>query len=137
MFRPSTAESTEIAGVMIASPENSAAPATPSRKMILRAPAERVLRQGHQRQGAALALVVGAHQEEHVFERDGHEQGPDQQRNDADHLGFDHAVGLHVVERRLQRVKRAGADVAEDDAHRPEQHGPETFLLMFGGGGGL
>ena len=31
-LRPSSAESTEIAGVMIASPENSAEPATPSRK---------------------------------------------------------------------------------------------------------
>ena len=32
--RPSTAESTEIAGVMMASPENNAAPATPSRNTI-------------------------------------------------------------------------------------------------------
>ena len=32
-FKPSTAASTEIAGVMIASPQNSAEPATPSRKM--------------------------------------------------------------------------------------------------------
>ena len=32
-LRPSSAESTEIAGVMIASPENSADPATPMKKM--------------------------------------------------------------------------------------------------------
>ena len=32
---PSSADSTEIAGVMIASPENSAEPATPSRKTIV------------------------------------------------------------------------------------------------------
>ncbi len=34
VFRPSTADSTEIAGVITASPANSAAPVTPSRKMI-------------------------------------------------------------------------------------------------------
>ena len=33
-MRPSSAESTDIAGVMIASPENSDEPATPSRKTI-------------------------------------------------------------------------------------------------------
>ena len=38
-----------MAGVMMASPENSAAPATPSRKTDPAAPAERLLRQRHQR----------------------------------------------------------------------------------------
>ena len=69
-FRPSSAESTEIAGVIMASPENSAEPATPEKKCERRPPSERALGQRHQRQHAALALVVGPHQEQHVFDGD-------------------------------------------------------------------
>ena len=57
---PSTAESTEIAGVMIASPKNSAAPTTPSARIQTGRLAKALLRQRHQRQRAAFALVVGA-----------------------------------------------------------------------------
>ena len=68
---PSTADSTEIAGVMIASPKNSAAPRTPEAEHPDRPLREARRRQRHQRQRAALALVVGPEHEEDVL--DGHE----------------------------------------------------------------
>ena len=67
-FRPSTADSTEIAGVITESPKNSAAPMMPSMQHQRRAPAERAVRQRHQRQRAALAVIVGAQQDQHVFD---------------------------------------------------------------------
>ena len=71
---------------MIASPENSAEPATPSRKAsVVRLP-ERALGERHQRQDAALALVVRLHEKQHVFRRHDDQQGPDDQRDDADDL---------------------------------------------------
>ena len=67
---PSTADSTEIAGVMTESPRNIAAPMTPSNGNERGAPAERARRQRGQRQRAALAVIVGAQQDQHVFQRD-------------------------------------------------------------------
>ena len=85
---PSSADSTEIAGVMMASPENSAAPATPSRNTtVVRLPIAR-LGERVERQNAALALVVGPHQEQHVFGGDDDQQRPDDQRHRADHLAL-------------------------------------------------
>ena len=84
-FRPSSADSTEIAGVMIASPENSDGAATPRTKATCALP-ERALGERLQRQDAAFALVVGLHQEQHVFRRDDDQQRPDDQRDDADDL---------------------------------------------------
>ena len=69
--------------------------------------------QGHD---PALALVVGAHDERDVL--DGHDQRdrPEDERDDAVDAG---AVGRHRLgESRLERVERARADVAEDDAER-------------------
>ena len=45
------------------------------------------LGEGHQGQGAALAVVVGAQDEQHVLDRDDHDQRPEDERHDAeDHL---------------------------------------------------
>ena len=73
--RPSIADITEIAGVMIASPEKSAAPRDAEQKDRRRRAASADLRQRHQRQNAAFAAVVGAHQEDDVFDRNGENQG--------------------------------------------------------------
>ena len=67
-FRPSTADSTEIAGVIMLSPKNSEAPKMPSAASasFVRAPpaAPRAADQRDQRHDAALAVVVGAHHEQ-------------------------------------------------------------------------
>ena len=122
---PSSAESTEIAGVMIASPQNNAAPATPMQENDRRAPAQRDLGQRLQRQNAAFALVVRLHEEQHVFRRHDDQQRPDDQRHDADDLTNAEAGILEMAERGLQRVERAGADVAEHDADRAQRQEPE------------
>ena len=52
------------------------------------------LRQRHQRQRAALAVVVGAQDEQHVLERDDDDQRPEDQRHDAEHhLAGERAAG--------------------------------------------
>ena len=49
---------------------------------------ERLLRQRHQRERAALSVVVGAQQQRDIFQRNDKDQRPDEQRNDADDLGL-------------------------------------------------
>ena len=104
-------------------------PITRTRK--LRRP-ERALGQRDEGQRAALAVVVGAQQDEHVFDRDGEDQRPEEERQDADHQLAGHgraamwppaaAIGL------AHGVERAGADIAVDDADGAEREGPETAL---------
>ena len=93
------------------------------------APTDRELGQCHQRQGAALALVVGAHQEEDVFERHHHHQRPKRQRHDADHGQIAADAGARMVDRLAQGVKRTGADVAEHHADGADGQGPKAAVL--------
>ena len=93
---------------------------------------QRALRQCRERHDAAFALVVGAHDHQHVLHRDHDHQRPEHQRQDAEHRGV---VGRQAVVRRerfLDRVQRAGADVAEHDADRAEHHGAEAGLADIG-----
>ena len=85
---PSTADSTEIAGVIMLSPKNSEAPKIPSpasrtfvRRAAVRAPAPD---QGDERHDAALAVVVGAHHQQHVAERHDDRHRPEDERDDAE-----------------------------------------------------
>ena len=82
-----------------------------------------LLQKGQQRQRAAFAIIVGAQQEKHVFDRHDHDQCPDDQRGQAD----DFLAHQTVVGDRLQRftkgVKRAGADVAVNDTDRTQRGG--------------
>jgi hypothetical protein len=75
-----------------------------------------------QRQDAALAVVVGAHDEDGVLERDDDYQRPKDQRHDAEHSFRRHltirAGGLGC---NVQGVERARADVAEHDPHACER----------------
>jgi hypothetical protein len=72
------------------------------------------------RDQAAFAVVVGAQDQGHVLERDHHRQRPEHQAQDAqDVLGRErHAA---VREDFLQRIERAGADVAIDNADGPQR----------------
>ena len=58
---------------------------TPSDEDEGRAPAERAGGERSQRQRAALAVIVGAQQDQHVFERDRDDQRPQNQREHAEH----------------------------------------------------
>jgi hypothetical protein len=106
------------------------------------------LQEGGQRHDAALAAVVGPHDESYVIEGNLERDSPEDER--------DHPVDVRrrrvhgVVVRRehgLERVERAGPDVPEDDAERADQEGGHRGLRrgsrsipatgpMVGGGGG-
>ena len=77
--------------------------------------------EGAQRQHPALAPVVGAQDEDDVLERDDQDQRPEHEREHAQHGGLAQVQPAGVAERLAQRVERAGADVAVDDAER-RQH---------------
>ena len=73
--------------------------------------------QGQQGDDAAFAVVVGAQDEQRVFDRDDQDQRPQDERDDAQHrVGRDRAAVAGGAGRLLQRIERAGADVAIDDA---------------------
>ena len=98
--------------------------------------------QGDQGEDAALAVVVGAHDEDDELDRDDQRDRPEDERDDAVDVGFGR---LHRVvvggEDGLQGVQRAGADVAEDDAEGAEGERRHAELAAAGarrrrGGGG-
>ncbi len=127
-FRPSTAEVTEMAGVIIPSPKNSPAPKMPSVMSIAVRPTATALDQGGQGHDPAVAAVVHAHQENRVLERDDDRHRPEDQRGDPVDAGHRRARGRGVEgEDHMLGVERARPQVAEDDAERargPGRAGP-------------
>ena len=75
--------------------------------------------QGHQRDDAALPVIVHADGDVDVFDGRDEEQGPGDQRKRAENR---RRIGMRagVVEHGLERVERARADVAEHHAERGE-----------------
>ena len=73
--------------------------------------------QGHQGENAALAMVVGAHHDQTVFDGDYDDQQPNDQRQQSKRHGLRQLApsGLH---NRVQRIERTGAEVAIDDPKR-------------------
>ena len=108
---------------MTPSPKNRQAPAMPTSASARAHPGARgdALRQRHQRQDAALAAVVGAHDQRHVFDRHDQHQRPEDQRQDAQDLRRVIGTSAKSARLALKRVERAGADVAIDDAQAPRQ----------------
>ncbi|MNJ32764.1 hypothetical protein D3C77_274380 [compost metagenome] len=92
------------------------------------AAADGVLGQGHQGQGAALALVVGPHQEHDVFERHHDHQGPEGQGHHADDGQVAADAFLSVGDGLAQGVDGAGADVAENHADGAQNEGAVSGL---------
>ena len=79
------------------------------------------LDQGDQGHDAALAVVVRAHDERHVLDRDDDRDRPEDQRQHAvDGRRRRGHLAVVGVEDGLQRVQRARADVTEDHAERTE-----------------
>ena len=89
--------------------------------------AERAMGERHQGKRAAFAVVVGAQQDDHIFDGDDEDQRPDDERKDAENgLSADRRVGAAGRQHRLaQGIKRARADVAIDDADRSQCQRPE------------
>ena len=127
---PSTAESTEIAGVIMLSPRNSEAPKMPSAassSFVRRPPATRWRRISViSAMMPPSPVVVGAHHEQHVGDRDDDHHRPEDQRDDPeDAVGRRRdRVRVARIEDRLHRVERAGADVAEHHAQGADDQRP-------------
>ena len=85
--------------------------------------AECALRQRHERQRAALAIIVGIEQDHDVFQRDGDDQRPQDEREHAEHGGPGRraagADGRH--DGFPERIEGAGSDVAVNDADAAER----------------
>ena len=95
---------------------------------------QRALRQRGQCHDPAFAIVVRAQHHQHVLHRDHQHQRPEHQRQHAEHVGRRRRESVVRRERFLDRVQRAGADVAEHDADRAEDEGAEAGLRMRRGG---
>ena len=89
--------------------------------------AERPLGKGHQGQCAAFALVVGAEQNEHIFRGDDEDEGPQDERQHAEHRSARQIalVAAGSLERDAEGIEWARADVAIDDTHAAERERPE------------
>jgi hypothetical protein len=88
--RPSTAPSTEIAGVMTPSPKKIAVPKMPTKRSVRRSAGlflHRPRGEREHRDQAALAVVVGAQDEDDVLDRDDHRDRPEDEREDAVDVG--------------------------------------------------
>ena len=74
--------------------------------------------QRQQRQAAALALIVGAHDDADIFQRHHQHHRPEHQADDAQYvIGIERQLVM-AGEGFAKGVERAGADVAEHDADR-------------------
>ncbi len=85
----------------------------------------RPLRQRHQRQDPALALVVRPHQHGDVFHRHHHDQRPQGQGHHADDRVRLHPGLGRLFQRVMEGIQRAGPDVAEHHADRAERQAEE------------
>src|SRR5258707_9432392 len=78
---------------------------------------------------AALAVIVGAQDQNCVFERDDQEERPEDQRHDAHHCVGGGRPGR--LDGLLQPIERAGADIAVDNTECGKRHGwgllPDTL----------
>lgn len=112
-----------MAGVMIPSPYSKAAPSTARIATHPTRPTGRAglgQRQGQERHDAALSLVISAHHEAEVLDRDHHGDRPDDQRHDAHDVLRARRYPVPGMQALLQGVQRAGADVAEHHPDRTE-----------------
>ena len=91
-------------------------------------PPERAAGQRCERERTALPVIVGAQQDQHVFQRHGDDQRPQDQRQHAEHGVTSNRLVMARRNRRLAKgVKRAGTDIAIDDADAAERQRHETL----------
>src|SRR5271165_4551940 len=83
-------------------------------------------RPGEQREDAALALVVGTHDQEDVFDGDDDDQCPESHRQNAKHVFRVESKAVLRVEALTEGVNRACPDIAEHDAERGHAQPGET-----------
>ena len=90
-----------------------------------------------QRENAAFAAVVEAQDYGHVFQGNDQRDRPEHHRQHREHIRLGERQAVRAGERFLERVQRAGADVAVDDAERAEgQYRQRGFSARSGAGVG-
>jgi len=75
-------------------------------------------RQGEEREYSPFTLVVGAHDQQDVFDGDDQHEGPNQARQNAENIFLCERQPMLGVEALAKRVDRACSNVAEDDTER-------------------
>ena len=88
------------------------------------------LDQREQRQAAALALIVRAQDQQDIFERDDHDQRPEDQAEHAEDVQRIDGQRVMADEDFLHRVERARADIAIDDADRAHRERDQPGLAV-------
>ncbi len=135
-LRPSMALSTDIPGVIAPSPYGSAAPTMPTTSKWAPGAGLGVAGTQQRQQGddAAFAAVVRAQDQERIFQRDGQQQGPEDQRGNAEDGGVTEcaAMGSRLGGLR-QGVEGAGADIAVDHPEGAHGHGKRQRIRMVAG----
>ncbi len=82
--------------------------------------------QGHD---AAFALVVGSQDEDHIFQGDDHNQGPDHERYNAKNISLGGRDAVFAMKTLPHGIKGTGADIAEDHAQCGQGHPGQTGFL--------
>ena len=85
--------------------------------------------QRQQRQDAAFAIVVGAQNEDDVFERDHRHQRPEDQRHHPEDVGGGRRGMAGGAQGDGKGVERARADIAEHHAERGEREEPAAPFM--------
>ena len=94
-----------------------------------RAAPERSLPQRHQRQRSALAVIVGAQQQQHVLNcHHDNERPQDQRQHTEDDRAADLTMAGRIRDGFTEGVERRRADVAIDDANATQRQSPERLL---------
>jgi hypothetical protein len=83
-----------------------------------------------EREDAALALVVGAQDDDDIFQGHHHHECPEDQRDDAEHVGRSRDRMDEARKGHLERVERARPDIAIDDTERRQRQEPGTARMM-------
>src|SRR5207247_10566336 len=87
------------------------------------------LTERHEREGAALAVVIGAQQDDDVLQRDDKQKRPQDERQHAEHsLAASEARGLGRDDCFVEGVERACAEVTVDDADGPDDERPKMLV---------
>jgi hypothetical protein len=72
----------------------------------------------HQGQDAAFAAVVSPHDEDDVLDRHHHDQGPEHERQDPEHVALGQRQANNVSETLAQGIERTGADIPVNNTER-------------------
>ena len=89
--------------------------------------AQRALTQRHQRKRTALAVIVGAQQQQHVFCGDDDKKRPQDQGQYPKHDGPRYRLALRSRRGCLaKRVQWRGSDIAKDNANTSQRQGPKA-----------